>query len=452
MPFLLSRDDFHPKRNQARQKLATLPRNRFRDLASDVFYELERRYPDFSDTEVLASPPLPQQPHPVQPPSRAFSNPPPQQALPQSPPKVNGTTTARAGPGGIANEVVVPDKSTLVVEDDGEPDDSTSLVGTRRPLNNLHTNHLGRGINGASSISPPHDEDTKSATGRSDYFDKMSLGRTSEGSGVGQGLGRFLGGIGDRSTGTGGSLADGASSVGPTNRDQREREEAMDKLKSDYEYRIATMSARITSLERDLDDARRQRGLALDDSQAKVGQLERSVHKLESDLDARDRQSEDQERRLQGAQEDLENEKLARSRDAFESKEEISRLTRMVEDLEKDKDSRSRGVGGKMVSSPSLASLAGDRSIGSAQGGQSHAAAVQAAERLRAEVGDLLNELRSLQHRQDDMVSERERDLDTIRNLEVEVSQLRKRDASRAGGRKDSRGSHLNKTSVVDLD
>jgi len=30
VPFLPVRDDFHPKRNQARQKLATLSSNRFR--------------------------------------------------------------------------------------------------------------------------------------------------------------------------------------------------------------------------------------------------------------------------------------------------------------------------------------------------------------------------------------------------------------------------------------
>lgn len=51
MPFLPVRDDFHPKRNQARQKLATLPRNRFKDLASDVFFELKRRYPEFEEEE-----------------------------------------------------------------------------------------------------------------------------------------------------------------------------------------------------------------------------------------------------------------------------------------------------------------------------------------------------------------------------------------------------------------
>ncbi|KAJ1306218.1 hypothetical protein OPQ81_010926 [Rhizoctonia solani] len=52
-PFLPVRDDFHPKRNQARQKLATLPAIRFKDLSSDVFYELGRRYPEFKESETL---------------------------------------------------------------------------------------------------------------------------------------------------------------------------------------------------------------------------------------------------------------------------------------------------------------------------------------------------------------------------------------------------------------
>lgn len=51
VPFLPLRPDFHPKRNQARQKLATLPKNRFKDLASDVYFELNRRYPEFSEPE-----------------------------------------------------------------------------------------------------------------------------------------------------------------------------------------------------------------------------------------------------------------------------------------------------------------------------------------------------------------------------------------------------------------
>lgn len=50
--YLLPKDTFHPKRNQARQKLSTLPPPRFRDLATDVFYELERRFPHFATGEM----------------------------------------------------------------------------------------------------------------------------------------------------------------------------------------------------------------------------------------------------------------------------------------------------------------------------------------------------------------------------------------------------------------
>lgn len=51
-PFLLPKDTFHPKRNQARQKLSTLPPARFRDLATDVYYELERRFPRFAISNI----------------------------------------------------------------------------------------------------------------------------------------------------------------------------------------------------------------------------------------------------------------------------------------------------------------------------------------------------------------------------------------------------------------
>lgn len=49
MPFLPVKEEFHPKRNQARQKLATLPPSRFEDLSSDVYFELARRYPEFKE-------------------------------------------------------------------------------------------------------------------------------------------------------------------------------------------------------------------------------------------------------------------------------------------------------------------------------------------------------------------------------------------------------------------
>lgn len=58
--FLQPKPNYHPKRNQARQKLATLVTHRFRELAGDVSFELERRYPQFAGANYRASPSEPQ--------------------------------------------------------------------------------------------------------------------------------------------------------------------------------------------------------------------------------------------------------------------------------------------------------------------------------------------------------------------------------------------------------
>jgi hypothetical protein len=55
VPFLPVREEFHPKRNQARQKLATLPTSRFEDLSSDVYFELARRYPEFKEDVCISA-------------------------------------------------------------------------------------------------------------------------------------------------------------------------------------------------------------------------------------------------------------------------------------------------------------------------------------------------------------------------------------------------------------
>ena len=55
VPFLSAQAGFHPKRNQARGKLATLRPLRFQDLTSDVRYELGRRYPECKE-EVMSLP------------------------------------------------------------------------------------------------------------------------------------------------------------------------------------------------------------------------------------------------------------------------------------------------------------------------------------------------------------------------------------------------------------
>ena len=53
VPFLSAREGFHPKRNQARQKMATLPTTRCQDLAGDVYFETARRCPEFKVDSIL---------------------------------------------------------------------------------------------------------------------------------------------------------------------------------------------------------------------------------------------------------------------------------------------------------------------------------------------------------------------------------------------------------------
>ncbi|KAJ8606569.1 hypothetical protein MRB53_040869 [Persea americana] len=57
--YLLPKNNFHPKRNQARQKLSTLAVKKFRELATDVLFELERRNPSFL-TRPMPPPPRPE--------------------------------------------------------------------------------------------------------------------------------------------------------------------------------------------------------------------------------------------------------------------------------------------------------------------------------------------------------------------------------------------------------
>lgn len=166
-PFLPPREEFHEKRNQARQKLASLQQQRFKDLATDVFFELERRFPQFAAADLprMGSPapslrgpagrggPPPNGYPPSRPGSRPGSNSYPANGYPprsqsRGPPPGPGRGYPSGGPppgrfpprqgslsgpppgmgmNGEANEplpksfqsnTIVPNKSTLVEDDD----------------------------------------------------------------------------------------------------------------------------------------------------------------------------------------------------------------------------------------------------------------------------------------------------------------------------------------------
>ncbi|KAK4141869.1 protein SPA2 [Dichotomopilus funicola] len=145
--YLLPENTFHPKRNQARQKLSSLGSARFRDLAMDIFCELERRFPRFMGNDVprVGSPmsarggPPSRSGTPVngmngypprgqsrRRPSEASSvrsgrglPPGPMQGFPMPPsPSLANGEYGRPMPKQFQSNTIVPNKSTMVEEDD----------------------------------------------------------------------------------------------------------------------------------------------------------------------------------------------------------------------------------------------------------------------------------------------------------------------------------------------
>lgn len=150
-PYLMPETNFHPKRNQARQKLSSLGPPRFRDLATDVFCELERRYPRFQAGDIprmgspmsmsMRGPPSRSQtpvngingfppPRPgsrMRRPSEASSVRSGRSGLPSAGgnfggPPSNGPANGEYGrpmPKQFQSNTIVPNKSTMLEEDDG---------------------------------------------------------------------------------------------------------------------------------------------------------------------------------------------------------------------------------------------------------------------------------------------------------------------------------------------
>lgn len=147
--FLLPEKSFHPKRNQARQRLSSLGPPRFRDLAADVFHELERRFPQFmgsdiprvgsgmsnrggpmnrTGTPVNGNDYPPRSQSRMRRPSNASSirGPPPIDAygVPPSPSIPNGNYARPMPRHPTQNNTIVPNKSTMLEEDDDGADGS----------------------------------------------------------------------------------------------------------------------------------------------------------------------------------------------------------------------------------------------------------------------------------------------------------------------------------------
>lgn len=193
-PSLPAKTTFHPKRNQARQKLSTLPPDRFRQLATDVFYELERRIPRFatgdidrpgSPTGSIASrgpsrqggpPPGGMRGPPPNgyrgPPSAGMrSNGPPGPYSPTGemvpPPRVDSRNRSgsvaqggapdmsRPKPQTFQSNTIVPNKSTMVEDDETDEEDDNASNLEKSISNNK------RSTTGSSNANAQHQERLK---------------------------------------------------------------------------------------------------------------------------------------------------------------------------------------------------------------------------------------------------------------------------------------------------
>ncbi|KIY54002.1 hypothetical protein FISHEDRAFT_32248 [Fistulina hepatica ATCC 64428] len=444
-PFLPVQDSFHPKRNQARQKLATLPTNRFEDLSSDVYFELTRRYPEFKE-DVSGSAgerpvdggyrgssssrqPSQERRRPSDAaspgrrsadayrgristeansvghnynsgsissrrkpsvdvgyqngrrPSAATS----MSATSDSTATVNGAQSATATTG-----MIIPTKSTIEEEyievpyargssstdreprdrsQDPEADDSASEYPMSPPA----------GLQGLSArLQETRDEEddddgaSRGARSGDELIDRMSMGRVSAASS-------------DRS---------GVTGIGVRMLARGSMTEDIEKMRRDYEFKIATMQTQIATLQRELSD----RG-------DRERQADERARKMEEELSKMRKHAEEDSAALKGLQKEHEELKEVRQREkeretrrAHDDEDELQILRDRCEKLEEEK--KDRGDSG---------------------------ASDELVDQLRNDMEGLLSELQDLSKRNDELMTAKDADLGVIRNLDQQLKEYKRK-------------------------
>ncbi|KIP03709.1 hypothetical protein PHLGIDRAFT_31670 [Phlebiopsis gigantea 11061_1 CR5-6] len=466
VPFLPVRDDFHPKRNQARQKLATLPTGRFKDLSSDVYYELGRRYPEFKEealpTNALASPgstyddaPAPEfnspyasagmrrvsedraadsgygasSPVPVRKsideyaprrsqddyfPRRGEENygmdaygsrrRPSQDTTgrrsedrerdlgrrPSQSVSVHSDSTSTTNAQSATAGMVIPNKSTIAEEeievpygrevrdstgtavddrersrDRGRETDTDAEDDFRNPAGGLG------GLSGLTArLQAEDDEEEGALTGNrsaEDYYDKLSYGRASVTS--------------DRSAGARGGRASVPGEDG-------------ERIRRDYEFKVATMQSRITGLERDLEDAQ-MREQKWGESEARVRMMEEELEQLRTRAEEKTAAMLALQTELDQLREDHARERDLAARRARQDEEELQILRDRCERLE-------AGGGGGDVDPEIL-------------------------DQLRSDMEGLMTELADLSRRNDELITAKDSDLIVIRDLDAQLKEYKRK-------------------------
>lgn len=471
-PHLPNREDFHPKRNQARQKLSTLPKPRFKDLASDVYYELGRRYPEFKEPELLPDTPessyeefsgkqdvgkndrnQPNQSAPNGRPSQENYRPGAQQPrgperrptpeqqygrrseenrpFGRAPSQVSRGDDGESmysgarrrpsnetdgqfarkpieplppGPSSATAGMVIPNKSTIVEEEiqvpygrddsDSRPRDSdirdsvvTDVSGGAdlgKPSNALsalasaatpkwdispNTPQLQGGL---SALAAGFDKRNESALSdddevKTDFFENSTIG-------------------GRARSASGGSTGRGV----PASRGGLDREET-EKMRKDYEYRITSLQNKVASLQDEIDNGARSKK----DDEERIRELTNEISSMRS-------KHSEQAEALREAEELLADERSAKERAEQQREQthqqEIRRLQQRMQDLEAEKNNT-----------------------------QAFGESTSIIEDLQAGMEAVLEEIKDLATRNEELLSSKNADLATIQDLEEQVADYRKK-------------------------
>lgn len=427
-PFLPVRDDFHPKRNQARQKLATLPKNRFKDLASDVFFELRRRYPEFEDEptggadgeqEMLAYDDSPAQGMPMSASSSSLASQARQQQQQQQQQQrpahhrkgssMGSNSSAGERSASVntqvsrdryanlttpTNDVVVPNKSRLQEEaievpyardsqhdmDPGESEALLSQQGTGAGPSNLREGHRP---DSRSSVptSTSHDPTSPNATDDGQYVDRMSFS--------------------SNVTTTTRSRAAGGGITSPNGWEDQEH-----KLRAEYELRIAGLERKIQVVEGERDELQRE----LADERERRKDYEDEVRGLKERATGHASSLRSIQNELDMAHDLADGLRKEHEQQSRQGQDEIAQWRERCEGLEDE-----------------LHRLEGERAERATRDvPKSEGVADETVAELQSEMRSLVDELQSLSVQNDELQTERDRDRDTQSALEAKVEEYRK--------------------------
>lgn len=467
-PFLPVREDFHPKRNQARQKLATLPNNRFKDLASDVFYELRRRFPDFDRENAQA----------VQ--TRKYDEPPP---APGPRPSISQSISQQSFFSANGRDSPTPLQAYMPHNNSSNSlhqRQSSRQISRNESSNSLHQRQGSRQMSGSTHRSHPSNDRTRqmqhdpeeeflddglerrpqanhmAATNdvivpsksrlreeeievpyaRDSTVDVLRQSMASRGeqnldngrdSRASHNTNFSLGGNRSRSTSqTEKTQLDMRS---PEKRDYRNLndtssldEEREKRLRSEYEFRISGLGRKLLNAEKERDEARRaeaqEKNLRME-WEEEVRTLKEqavthasSLRALQHELDLARDQMESARQRADEAHAEADRE-VGQWRERYEQLEnECGRLEDEKAALEEELQSGGRGG----VSRKCLC-----------RRHQADTYVQQSAGHMKQELQSLVDELNSLSVRNDELITEREQDAARMSEMEARVSEYRRR-------------------------